>query len=72
MQIEKPFDEEIHFDNGTRQTIYHVIHIEQGNWWHIFTKDGRYYIINPEHILFVRVFGRVTENIESKLKSKEV
>jgi len=64
MQIEKPFTQEIHFTNGTRQTIYDIIHIEQGTWFHIFTKDGGYYITNPEHILFVKNFGKITQKIE--------
>lgn len=52
----KIWTEEIHFDNKTRQTIYDVIYSEQGNWWHKKTKDGRYYIINPDKVLFVRIY----------------
>lgn len=70
MQTEKPFTQEVHFDNGTRQTIYKVVHIEQGNWWHIFTEDGRYYIVNPAHILFVRVYGKLTGPASEKVKNE--
>lgn len=55
---EKYHDEEIHFDNKTRQTIHDVDFSEQGNWWHKRTKDGRYYIFNPDRILFIRVYEK--------------
>lgn len=61
MLVEQPFTQEVHFDNGTRQTIRDITLIEQGTWWHVQTKDKRYYILNPEHILFVRVYGKLTE-----------
>lgn len=50
-------DEEIHFDNKTRQTLKGVVFSEQGNWWHKKTLDGRYYIINPDKVLFVKIFN---------------
>lgn len=61
----KHHDEEIHFDNGTRQTLKSVCFSEQGNWWHKKTTDGRYYILNPDKILFVRVYEKDDKN-ESK------
>lgn len=48
--------EEIHFNNKTRQTIHRVVYSEQGNWWHKKTADGRYYIINPDSVLFIRIY----------------
>lgn len=54
----KSHDEEVHFNNGTRQTIRNIVSSEQGTWWHKKTKDGRYYIINPDKILFVRVYEK--------------
>jgi hypothetical protein len=48
--------EEIHFNDGSRQTLKNVCFSEQGSWWHKKTTDGRYYIINPKKVLFVRVY----------------
>ena len=56
LDSKKPHDEEIHFDNKTRQTIKKVVFSEQGVFWHKKTEDGRYYILNPDKILFVRVY----------------
>lgn len=53
---DKPHTEEIHFIDGSRQTIKQVVFSEQGQWWHKKTVDGRYYIINPKNVLFIRVY----------------
>jgi len=71
MQVKKPFTQEIHFNDGTRQTIYDIIHIEQGAWFHIFTKDGGYYITNPKNILFVKVFGEPDDKIKKMIKDEK-
>lgn len=68
MQIKKPFNQEIHFVNGSRQTIYNIVHIEQGEWYHIFTESGEYFITNPEKILFVKNFGDLSNNIKDMIK----
>ena len=60
----KYHDEEIHFVNGTRQTLKNVCDSEQGNWWHKRTKDGRYYIVNPDKILFVRIYEKQEDENE--------
>ena len=52
----KPHTEEVHFSDGSRQTIKQVVSSEMGQWWHKKTVDGRYYILNPDKILFVRVY----------------
>ncbi len=69
MQIKKPFTQELHFVDGSRQTIYDIVHIEQGNWYHIFTKKEEYYIINPDKILFVKIFGEVSDNIKEMINN---
>jgi hypothetical protein len=56
MFIKPPHDQQIFFDNGTTRWVRDVKHIEQGNWFHLYTKSGVDYITNPDHILFVRVF----------------
>lgn len=71
MQIETPFTQEIHFVNGSRQTIYNIIHIEQGEWFHIFTEDGGYYITNPEKILFVKNFGVLSDKIKTLIDNEK-
>lgn len=48
-------NEEIHFVDGSRQTIRNVVFSEKGEWWHKKTKEGGYYIINPDKILFVKI-----------------
>jgi hypothetical protein len=50
-----PHTQEIFFDNGSMRVIENVVKIEQGNWFHILTKDGTEFITNPNRILFVRV-----------------
>lgn len=52
----KYWTEEVHFVDGSRQTLKGVVLSEQGQWWHKRTQDGRYYILNPDKILFVRVY----------------
>ena len=71
MQVKKPFTQEIHFNDGSRQTIYNIIHIEKGDWFHIFTEDGGYFITNPKNILFVKVFGEVSDNIKDMIKNSK-
>lgn len=56
MFIEPPHDQQIHFDNGTTRWIRSVVKIEQSNWFHIINKDGVEHIINPQHILFIKVY----------------
>ena len=51
-----PHTQEIFFDNDTVLVIRDVIHIEQGRWHHIMTKEGVEYITNPDRVLFVRVY----------------
>lgn len=58
MFIKPPHDQQIFFDNKTTRWIRGVVHIEQGNWFHLLTEDGVEYITNPDRILFVRVFKR--------------
>jgi beta-lactamase class D len=48
-------DQEIFFDNKTRRWVENIIEIKQGAWWHIRTKDGTEYIINPDKINFIRI-----------------
>ena len=55
MFIKPPHKQEIFFSNGTKRAIEDVVKVEQGNWYHIQTKEGVEYITNPAFILFVRV-----------------
>ena len=50
-----PHTQEIFFDNGSVRVVHDVVEIEQGNWFHLQTKDGTEFITNPNRILFVRI-----------------
>ena len=50
-----PHKQEIFFDNGSMRVIEDVVKIEQGQWFHLVTKDGTEFITNPSRILFVRI-----------------
>ena len=56
MFIRPPHKQQIFFDNKTTRTIEEVVKIEQGNWFHLLTKNGTEYITNPDRILFIRVY----------------
>ena len=56
MFIKPPHDQQIHFDNDTTRWIRGVKKIEQGAWFHIIDREEVEHIINPERILFVKVY----------------
>jgi len=56
MLIKSSPTQEITFDNRTKLTLREVEKIEMGNWTHIIANGGKEYIVNPERILFVKVY----------------
>lgn len=57
-----PHTQEVTFDNRTKLTLRNVEKIEMGNWTHIIANGGKEYIVNPERILFVKVYpGKITD-----------
>lgn len=56
MIIKPPHIQEITFDNKTKITLRDVQKIEMGNWTHIVANGGKEYIINPDRILFIKVY----------------
>jgi hypothetical protein len=56
MFTETPMAQELVFTNGSKRIIRNIIKIEQGNWFHLLTKDGTEYIIPPNKLLFVRAW----------------
>ena len=56
--------QEITFDNRTKLTLRDVEKIEMGNWTHIIANGGKEYIINPDHILFVKVYKGLKTDYE--------
>ncbi len=50
-----PHKQEIFFDNGSMRVIDEVVKVEQGRWFHLVSKDGTEFIMNPDRILFVRI-----------------
>ncbi len=67
--IKVPHDQQIFFENKTTRWIRNVVHIEQGNWFHLMTEEGVEYITNPDKILFVRVYGKEKKKKKSKDKT---
>jgi len=68
MFIKPLHDQQIFFDNGTTRWIRNVVHIEQGNWFHLMTKQGIEYITNPDRILFIRVYDKSKQFGEQSAK----
>lgn len=56
MIIKPPHIQEICFINKTKITLKNVEKIESGNWFHVLANGGREYIINPDNVLFVKVY----------------
>ena len=56
MRIGFPQIQEIQFDNGRRLLLKNVTEIEQGNFTHITAFNGKEYIVNPNKILFIKVY----------------
>lgn len=54
--LKPPHDQQVFFDNNTSRWIRDVVHIEQGQWFHMMTASGVEYITNPNRILFIRVY----------------
>ena len=52
----KIWNQEIHFENGSRRRTDNVVDVWQGEWYHIYTKDGQEFIINPDKVLYVKVW----------------
>ena len=73
MFIKPPHDQQIFFKNGTTRWIRDVLHIEQGNWFHLMTADEIEYIVNPNNINFIRVFSEDKERAygEQSVKKKQ-
>lgn len=64
MLIKNSRVQEITFDNRTKLTLRQVEKIEMGNWTHIIANGGKEYIVNPERILFVKVYKGDTTDYE--------
>ena len=56
MFIKTPHSQEIHFDNGSSRWVHNVVQIEQGKWYHLMTGESIEHIINPDRIVFIRVY----------------
>jgi len=66
MFIDPPHDQEIHFDNNTIRYIRNIIKVESGAWTHIVTEEGVEHIINPDRVLWVRVYGAIGDSVTWK------
>jgi hypothetical protein len=66
MRIGFPQIQEIQFDNGRRLLLHNVTRIEQGNMTHITAFDGKEYIINPNRVLFIKVYPTDKTDYEVK------
>lgn len=72
MIIPPPHTQEIVFNNKTKITLHNVEKIEAGNWFHIVANGGKEYIINPDNILYTKVYrdGQPTDYEIRNKKSK--
>jgi len=71
MFIEPPHDQEVHFMNNSNRMIRNVTKIEHGQWFHLQTEDGVEYIINPDNVTWVRVWGVPRDGTSWKSLVKE-
>lgn len=58
MFITGKLNQVIFFENGSKRYVDNVIKIEQGNWFHLLTKAGEEFIINPDKILFIKSYKK--------------
>ena len=50
-----PHKQSVYFNDGSVRVVEDVVKVEQGNWYHLMTKDGTEYIMNPTNVNFVRI-----------------
>lgn len=50
-----PQTQKIYFTNGSCRVIEKVMKVEEGKWTHIWDDAGTEYIVNPQHVLFIKV-----------------
>lgn len=45
----------VHYDNGTKLTLVGVVCVWQDTLVHLFTEEGRHYMVNPNRVLHTEI-----------------